>query len=1175
MNDEKVKVKAIESPSKRLKSSTTGMITPSKLTTNLAEELHCDKKTLLLRCYNIVTYILNHPNMNALGDIGISDLQELQQALEDQEINGIYEFYQLILKIFANILIRNLEGLSQYYLIINKLYLLFERLFLEMVLCCDSPLPSPYGCCVFCRGTCIPCTTGDASASGTLASATSATSLVDISSPSATSTGVDVSPSDNSPSTLPIPITGSNVNNVMINYLTCERCEGMFHITCLDTPPILPLKGDWYCPFCIEQRGVACAHPYRTVRVLHTNHVNIGEVVGIEQSHGKIWFIIDFNVFREKWDSNKLYKHIHVEQCDDLILPNDIDLDDYDKACALARGYHGWGLSETELVNIFYDSYDALKLLGQNTIFTESNCLNNSNEWLLIFKTFLYNNFGDDRGFMLLQQQLQIQSTQLQQWQEQQQQSKVTIESEGKDMKSIRSLTPCLIDNANDNSQSNGVMMINSGESVSSSAEDGDGVELPNTTTTTRDSNNTTSNSNNINSDDIDEFTNNFAGLKGSEDALLVYEILNEHLEQYINDIPDEPIEIRRELGDYASTVYNAAMNALSKPADTSLDLEQWSNAFHDKLHAITTNHDNNTTNGEEVVTCYICHCSEHDFCNPLINIPKQYLSFIIPTITDEDLESATISNSNRYKIHHSCKNVLSHYKQIAMIRQEREDNIVITELLSSINTLNCTGLGRDRYGDNYWLFNDCHSLLICRDTTPIGVVDTTTPTTTGLEVEGDSNSVISSSPTIDSDDNHDSDDDDSNKQWILYRDIKDIQRVYQWLNDKHSNEKKIKRVIQQWLDIHYPTTSSSTISSSSVSLPATTTAIDTTSTITMTAKTKKQGILPIPSAQGGPTAIATMTSSTIIKKVRDLLWSFAFQSRKTSTPFSNNNEVYFISETESLLRIWQGTIIDVRRLGRSRDNSGKDSGKDSGRDSGKDCNTNNNIYMEREKETRPYSYRIVTEYSTSSSDGIWILDSQVFPKSSPLTDEIFSLREVSEYKHTMFDSLPNDILLTLNASKYIHTNHRIIGFIPLLRCKPSTYHSCESIELLLLKDCMLYVLSALPIGCLDEHDDKWGNNFIINWKNAISSSNDANMLMNCQILLEYGIKNAWLKPSGLKIFSCLPSRSHALRNATVGSVAIRLWMLDQCIRYEKVVDPKTVNDSNKGNTTGAKKKKH
>ncbi len=187
VNDEKVKVKAIESPSKRLKSSTTGMITPSKLTTNLAEELHCDKKTLLLRCYNIVTYILNHPNMNALGDIGISDLQELQQALEDQEINGIYEFYQLILKIFANILIRNLEGLSQYYLIINKLYLLFERLFLEMVLCCDSPLPSPYGCCVFCRGTCIPCgtttTTTGVDASGTLVSATSATSLVDISSP--------------------------------------------------------------------------------------------------------------------------------------------------------------------------------------------------------------------------------------------------------------------------------------------------------------------------------------------------------------------------------------------------------------------------------------------------------------------------------------------------------------------------------------------------------------------------------------------------------------------------------------------------------------------------------------------------------------------------------------------------------------------------------------------------------------------------------------------------------------------------------------------------------------------------------------------------------------------------------------------------------------------------------
>jgi hypothetical protein len=227
-----------------------------------------------------------------------------------------------------------------------------------------------------------------------------------------------------------------------------------------------------------------------------------------------------------------------------------------------------------------------------------------------------------------------------------------------------------------------------------------------------------------------------------------------------------------------------------------------------------------------------------------------------------------------------------------------------------------------------------------------------------------------------------------------------------------------------------------------------------------------------------------------------------------------------------------------------------------------------------KEKETRPYSYRVLTEWSTSSSDGVWVLDSQIFPKSGPIAEEILSLCETCQQKWTLFDSMPLEILSTLQASKFVTAHYRIVGFAFPLRTRPSAHHSQESIELSLLKDAMLQVLAALPQGSLDESDERWGNNFMFSWKNAISSASDASMLMNCQILLEYGIKNAWLKPAGLKVMGCLPSRSHALRNATIGSVAIRLWMFDQCIRYEKVLDAKQSTESS-GKGSSKSKKKH
>jgi len=107
---------------------------------------------------------------------------------------------------------------------------------------------------------------------------------------------------------------------------------------------------------------------------------------------------------------------------------------------------------------------------------------------------------------------------------------------------------------------------------------------------------------------------------------------------------------------------------------------------------------------------------------------------------------------------------------------------------------------------------------------------------------------------------------------------------------------------------------------------------------------------------------------------------------------------------------------------------------------------------------------------------------------------------------------------------------------------------------LLLVKKAMLLVEAALPIGALDKSDEKWGRKqFGQAWREAVMSAPDAATLMPCQLLLEFSIKQQWVRMNNTRGFSLLPCRAFALRHATVGMVAMRLYALDHMIKYDKV----------------------
>jgi hypothetical protein len=51
--------------------------------------------------------------------------------------------------------------------------------------------------------------------------------------------------------------------------VTCERCEAVYHLNCLDPPLKVPPRAEWICPGCIEEKGPAFVHPNKTARVMH------------------------------------------------------------------------------------------------------------------------------------------------------------------------------------------------------------------------------------------------------------------------------------------------------------------------------------------------------------------------------------------------------------------------------------------------------------------------------------------------------------------------------------------------------------------------------------------------------------------------------------------------------------------------------------------------------------------------------------------------------------------------------------------------------------------------------------------------------------------------------------------------------------------------------------------
>lgn len=104
------------------------------------------------------------------------------------------------------------------------------------------------------------------------------------------------------------------------------------------------------------------------------------------------------------------------------------------------------------------------------------------------------------------------------------------------------------------------------------------------------------------------------------------------------------------------------------------------------------------------------------------------------------------------------------------------------------------------------------------------------------------------------------------------------------------------------------------------------------------------------------------------------------------------------------------------------------------------------------------------------------------------------------------------------------------------------------------LKAALLLLEAALPIGAVDNSENgSWSPSFAAEWRTSVRHARGPSSLMRCVILLENSLASEWIETHFIHLLSSLPLGWKAISEATVGLIALRVFVLDQGIHYHEV----------------------
>lgn len=916
------------------------------------------------RCFTVLFNISHHPLMESINldaelkSYRVFSLHHLTflviqtKLLSGQYGHFISRFYEDMSLVFETLL-GYFSELSTQKQTVVKLSVIFERLFYEMVLTCECPLPM-YGSCQLCR-------------------------------------------------TSDIPSVGE--------FVVCDRCDGTFHLCCLEPPFELSTtpRAEWYCPFCIESRGVASAHPHRFSRILHSTKNCEGNVVGIETESAELMFVVDFGTFREKWTAENILANFLVKEDPNLGI---IDFVDYNRACVLCCGYGGWGGSRLVMPPVLNRlvSADAKASTENELMETCFRILGfpddfDSENWLkifesikeLIFSVYSCQEMLPDASFQeeicsILGQAINLDND-------------IQCEAPSREISALSGL---------------GERSDEEGSEVNEKEGKNDALQY----------------------------------FQGREDALLYSAVVQEILSEAEDAAAFEAVV---ESSEGASALIQKGFGFLGKFSERAM--EEWVKGWDIVASSVSLNsHSRN---------CSLCGKSELDLCSPLTSFLNlnDWISKYGITIYQQGLISREMHQllTKHYFIdfcwdgdiantaHACCAEILNLRRASMVIARKHADNQFLLENVCKLGSPLTTPIGIDRDGCLYWVFDYPFQLYVGRPNSM--------------------NQLSEKNTTYD---------------WYRYEN-EDIIQLYHWMSEENVSELALKRILR----IVFPEV------------------VGKKELLSWTSK------IPTLSDAFDPDIQTTESPETSVLSTERILSMLLNASGDVSL-----HDLVYVLVRENL---WLGKVDEIQKKGAST-----------------------------------LWFKIsFTEWGDGFSD--WYDEKHVIPKEYRFIcgSEDISLKRASKILRERYllnvVSTPPHPINTLNAASWMRMEKRESQTISY------GFSNCVKGDLIsILKMAMLVIESALPIGAIDESEERWGNNFREIWREAVGVSADAVSLMQCQLMLEYGIRTAWLKPSGLKFFSCLPSRIHALRNACFSAVALRIWALDFTIKYDKLESTQT-----------------
>ena len=154
-------------------------------------------------------------------------------------------------------------------------------------------------------------------------------------------------------------------------------------------------------------------------------------------------------------------------------------------------------------------------------------------------------------------------------------------------------------------------------------------------------------------------------------------------------------------------------------------------------------------------------------------------------------------------------------------------------------------------------------------------------------------------------------------------------------------------------------------------------------------------------------------------------------------------------------------------------------------------------------------------------------------------------------------DGIPHE-LENMVAKKFLHAKDRSRGSAPVpsfsevARVEPTASTGKKTFGM--LKAALLLMEAALPLGAVDTSaKGQWNPSLASEWRSAVKNARGPASLMRCLILLESSLSLEWVDTHYSHLISCLPIGWKAINEATVGSIALRIFLIDQGLHYDEV----------------------